>query len=489
MKIIHLWLLISSLTVSLVAKEKGDWALNCSMKIHYNETPESVGHWRDWIEEGHLYARLRSHFFAYLWGDELKKNGDYTSRKSHYQLGLGANLIYRSAYLHGFGFELGFFGTYGVGTLTRDTIRFEKSGKDTLSRYDLLTKGKRGFVVPALASLRYRYARGEIVFGRQAVNTVLLKANDSKMVPNTFEGVTLQDHSLPSTLLKVGYLYKQKLRDHSRFHHLLAFGDDPSDPYSAYSQNDDAAMHRGLGLSILRARGIDDRLYFLSLKNHSLPDTVIKAEWYYLPRLLSTFVVEGSAHYALGEWRLLPAFRLLYQFDKGAGAIGGANLKKDVRGYSDPKRIDASMAALRLDLVHGDWKFRLAYSAVADKGDIVAPWRGFPTGGYTRVMGQYNWYAATKTWAAQAEYALGSLGIFDRSKCIVRYGIQNYDDTKPGVPVDSDILNIDLFAKRGDFYTRLRWGRLFGTKHTTPYGTTKADPRYNEIRWEFDYLF
>jgi len=66
--------------------------------------------------------------------------------------------------------------------------------------------------------------------GRFLIESMITSSNDSKMIPNAFEGVLLKVGNLYGTKLQVGYLTKQKLRDHSNFHHLLAYGDSEDDP-------------------------------------------------------------------------------------------------------------------------------------------------------------------------------------------------------------------------------------------------------------------
>ncbi len=55
------------------------------------------------------------------------------------------------------------------------------------------------------------------------------------MIPNTFEGLTFNSPSLYDTSFKMAFLTKQKLRDHSDFHHVLAVGDDVNDPYAIFT--------------------------------------------------------------------------------------------------------------------------------------------------------------------------------------------------------------------------------------------------------------
>ena len=83
---------------------------------------------------------------------------------------------------------------------------------------------------------------------------------------------------------------------------------------------------------------------------------------------------------------------------------------------------------------------------VSDDGDIVAPWRGFPTGGYTRAMAQYNWRANTKTTAAEVYYDFDKAKLVSGLGVLVRYAMQDFDEDKQaaGVQADSNIIHIDI---------------------------------------------
>ena len=108
------------------------------------------------------------------------------------------------------------------------------------------------------------------------------------MIPNSFEGITLQSDVILGTSYNLAYLVRQKLRDHSEFHHVLAAGEVGSDTYPIYSQNDDSAMHFGLKISELKARGIDDRLIIAEVKNRSIDNLTLKMNYTAVPELISS---------------------------------------------------------------------------------------------------------------------------------------------------------------------------------------------------------
>jgi hypothetical protein len=144
----------------------------------------------------------------------------------------------------------------------------------------------------------------------------------------------------------------------------------------------------------------------------------------------------------------------------------------------------------RLVAKTGPLKMQLAYSAVADEADIVAPWRGFPTGGYTRAMAQYNWYANTKTAAAQVNYDFDKAKLVSGLSAMVRYAMQDFDEDKQaaGVQADSNIVHIDVIEKIKavpGLEAKMRIGLVDAKDREAGYDKDS----YNEYRFELNYLF
>jgi len=210
-----------------------------------------------------------------------------------------------------------------------------------------LTGGSQNITVLAEAYLEYKYQNVSIKAGRQIFESFLTRSNDTKMIPNTFEGVTLESLDIYHTSFKMAYLTRQKLRDHSTFHHLLAVGDDSNDSYNIFSENDDSAMHYGLTLSELQARGIEDRLIVLQARNESIENLSLRLNYTAVPELISSAMVQAEYRFDLGNFSVLPGVRVMQQFDNGAGEIGGANLKTLTEGYSDPESLDTALYANR----------------------------------------------------------------------------------------------------------------------------------------------
>jgi hypothetical protein len=463
-------------------------SLKCDMRHVFEEDPAKVENIREMCPQGIFYGRLRFNSFGFQWKKEIDFKG-FQLRKNHAIAGLGGSLIYRSAYLHGFAVGAGIYTSGSQGSLNNDEAYLYKSGKGLLSRYDALTEGKTSLSSLAQAYLEYKHGHISLKAGRQIFESFLTKSNDTKMIPNTFEGITLNGSSIYKTSFKAAYLTKQKLRDHSDFHHVLAVGDNPNDPYDFFTQNDDSAMHYGLDLSELKARGIHDRLIVLEAKNRSIENLTLKVNYTAVPDLISSAMIQADYRVYLGDWSVIPALRYMQQFDNGAGDIGGANLKTLTDGYRDPDSLDAALYGARVDIVQDAFKLRFGYTNIADKGDIVAPWRGFPTLGFTRAMGQYNWCANTESFMFQLDYKFSVLSDF---KIISRFAIQDFDDEKMGVQADSNAFTIDFLKGLGHtpVYLKTRLAHVSGDDHTVASnGFLKLDPSYDEIRFEINYLF
>ncbi len=467
--------------IPLFAEQKA--VLNGNRTVTYTKTPPNVDHLSELLSKALFYGRLRMNTFIFKWKDEVAG-----VRKDNWAAAFGGSILCKSASFKGVSAAAALYTSQNPWHMSSGDVVYLKAGKDATSRYAVLSGDGWGMSTLAQAYLQYRRESFEFRAGRQLFETLLTASNDTKMIPNAFEGYSFTA-SIAGGTLKGGYLTKQKLRDHTSFHHILAYGDDPADPYAKYRENDDSAMHRGLTLSKLSSNGIDDRL-IVAQYDRSREKSRLLLNYTAVPELLSYAALELGYKFAAAGMSVAPAFRYLRQFDEGAGAIGGANLKNSTEGYKNPDSLDGALYALRVDLGKGAFRTRVGYSKTADKADIVAPWRGFPTGGFTRAMGQYNWYANTKSYMVRFDYDFGKGGYVPGLKCALRYVLQDFDDKKPGVQADSEVLNFDAIEKFDSIAgleLRFRAAISYGKSQSFP--VPKADPSYSDVRFEMNYLF
>jgi len=460
--------------------------LKCNMTIKYKTKPKKVNTFNEFLEEGIFYGRVR--FNNFLFDAKTEKDED------HYIAGLGGSLIYKSAYFNGFSFTSGLYTSQNIGEMNTHITKNYKAGKDVLSRYAVSSKNDYGITTFAENYLEYKTRKNQLKIGDFKLETMLAKSNDTKMIPNTFEGIYFKSRSIPKTTIQTAYLSKQKLRDHSNFHHLFAYGDNPNDSYGKWKENDDGAMHKGITVSKLKERNIKDRLFIFEAKNNSIDNVTLKISYTTIPQLLSSVILESNYKIEVNDnFLIIPSLRYMQQFDNGAGEIAGANIKNDTTSYSNPETLNSSLIAGRIDFVNGDSSLRLGFSSVEDKGDILAPWRGLPTAGYSRAMGQTNWQANTKSYLIRADYDFSKIDTLEGLRGMMRYAINDFDDQKTGVQADSHVLTFDLVKdvqSIPNLSTKLRTAFVNGENNIiSKNNTTKKDPSYNEIRLEMNYLF
>jgi hypothetical protein len=334
----------------------------------------------------------------------------------------------------------------------------------------------------------YKNRLNSLKIGRQIFESQRTKSNDIKMIPNTFEGVTLHSKTLPNHQIKLAYLTQQKLRDHEHFHHLFAY-DDGDEPYASWREQDDTAMHRGITLSKLKEKGIDDRLLLFEIENNREDKLTYLFNYTHLPHLFASATTDITYRFLANGYTLSPSVRYMKQFDHGAGAIGGANLKTKNIAYTKPNSVEASLYGARVDIAKENWRIRTGFSRVTDDADIISPWRAFPTNGYGYTLLQYNWYANTTAYLLQGDYDFKEQKLHAQ----VRLGIQDFDENKAGVQADSNVLQFDFikgFESLPNLYAKLRMVRVKGDEKSVALdGTKKLNPSYRDIRFELNYLF
>ena len=453
--------------------------IKCNMTVKYLKKPKNVDSLKELFTKGILYGRIRINNFSFDAG---------SAGQSHRSLGVGGNLIYKSARLNGLAFTTGLYTSQNPFPDDVDLKKY-RYGKDTFSRRKVANGG--GYSMTALAEnyISYKERKANLKVGRFLLESFLLQSHDTKMIPNAFEGAALEIKSIPKTKIQMAYITKQKQRDHEQFHRAFAYGENtPDDPFGVWSQNDDGAMHRGITASKLDALGIDDKIMLIEAKNRGIKNLTLRSSYTTLPHLVSSLMVEGTYQMNIADFKIKPSVRYMKQFDNGAGAIGGANLRTNTIGYANPNDLNSALFAARVDIIKGNGSLRMAYSKIADKGDIIASWQAQPTNGYTRPMSGMNWYANTQTIMFRGDYDLGKADIIPNFKIMSRYTMNNYDDKKPGTTSDTNILTVDLikhYKKYPNLLTKLR-SIFVREDHKV---SNKIDPSYNALRLEMDYLF
>ena len=157
-----------------------------------------------------------------------------------------------------------------------------------------------------------------------------------------------------------------------------------------------------------------------------------------------------EANYALPAGDVILSFgaRYIQQWDTGAGKIikpgtatsittpsGVAGAAISNKGDND-NSVATSLYSLRAAATYGPAKLMLAYSHTDNGGDIIAPWRGFPTDGYTRSMTQTDWNANTKSYKVQLDYDLNQY--ISGLTTVLSYSFYDRDPSKIGYQSQTD---------------------------------------------------
>ena len=510
------------LTSTVMSAEENDPSVKVSLPkatmlknstVSYLDDPKEVDNFGDIFSEGAFYGRLRSNTFYFWWKEEDPKH-DITLIS-----GLGGSVVYKSAIYEGFGFGAGLYYSHGFFDEKVDNALRFKAGKDAFSRYAYLKTGNKNMAVLGQAYLQYAWwDETSVRLGRQLVESFYTKSNDTKMVPNTFDGLVFKTEDIPDSKLQLAYLQRQKLRDHVEAHAVLMRGDcesdgcfDPTDPLQQgianLSENDDSAMHRGLTYTNLKAAGkptdaplVTGDLH-TSLASYSLD---LDAAFYVVPELLSQAMVEANYEFSIGDLRIIPGVRYIKQFDNGAGAVGGASLGGKVdagnpAGYKDPTSLESQMVAARLVTKVDNYKFNLAYTYILDEADLVTPWRGFPTSGYTRSMARYNWKANTKSYRFEVVRCTSTDGIYNDVYVQASVMYQDNDETKTLIGTDNSLYYYVGLMQNIAALDNLQWRFRLGYNQyldsdkawVDSEGVSRVDTDFNNLdtRFEINYFF
>jgi hypothetical protein len=467
-----------------MAQEAPKQALKTNGQLIYQKQ-KSVDSFKDMFQEGSFYGRIRNNNFYFMY------DAEDSGHENNLVGALGASFVYKSASFSGFDFNVGLYGSqsfFDEGDL--DSISHLKSAKDTLSRYKYVTTGSKSLFAFGQANINYNYSKTDFTLGRQFVETFYTKSNDTKMIPNSFDGFAITSKDLRNTKLTLAYLTKQKLRDHEDAHSVLMYDDSDTANFSTWTGNDDSAMHKGLNYTNLKAAGVatDAPLIVFDGSNNSIKNLKISFSSYLVPELLSQVMGELNYKVAFDGFSITPGLRYIQQFDNGAGEIGGASLLglSNSANYDDPDSLDAKMIAARVVAKFSDFKLNLAYTQILDEADLVTPWRGFPTAGYTRSMGVYNWRANTKSYRIELVKGATKTGVY--TKPFFQTSILYIDSDESKAITEDSMVYYAGVVQNIPSLQNLQYRVRLGYRDFTGHGAL-IKSNYLDSRLEFNYLF
>lgn len=414
------------------------------------------------FKEGKLDGRLRAHYMAADYADNSAASG--VGKLDSAGLAVGGSLIYKTAPLMGVSAGVGMYTTQNPFGLTDDksTTANYVSNKDLF--WDSPSNNPyhygKGYAVLAQAYLQYNMAKTDIKAGRMLLTNPFMNPNDTKMIPTAFEAFTVESKDIDKTALYGAYVTKYKERRRENFSTMSDSADAPDAIKAYYHAEGNTGSHDVASVVVVGA------------KNNSVKDLELQAWYMNWADIVDQAVLEANYDMKFTAVGVKLGGRFFKQFDRGAGDIikpqtgstYGPSAYK-FKGDNDNK-IDTYMYALRAIGSYGPAKLLLSYSHTDKGGDLLAPWRAFPTDGYTRSMTQTDWNANTTSYKAQVDYDFSSLvkGV----SALLAYSYYNRDETR--VPYQSmthrgytngdtiqwnfDIVYKPAFAKNTEFKIR-----------------------------------
>lgn len=359
------------------------------------------------FKEGKLDGRLRAQYFATDWDDNSAQGKGASDAIG---MAIGGSLNYKTASLNGFSAAAGLYTTQNPGGWTEATNGTgATTSKDLFSRDITRPSGApvaatygQGYAVLAQAYLQYDIAKTNVKAGRMLMSNPWISPNDTKMIPIAVEGFQAVSNDIDKTTIQIDYADKIKERGMTYFANMADTGDTP-DKIAAYY-----TTHYGTSQG---THGDAPNVLTMGIKNKSVDNLELQAWVMHWADLVDEGMLEANYAVKVGGATIGFGGRYIKQNDKGAGAIinpMGTATTSAHNGDSD-NSIDTYLFALRTSLSYGPAKLTLATSHTANGGDIIAPWRGFPTEGYTRSMTQTDWNANTRSYKAQLDYDLNTL--------------------------------------------------------------------------------
>jgi len=456
------------------------------------------------FKEGKLDGRIRAHYFYTDW----ERNGEVGGIDPQ-GLAIGGSLIYKTAPLYGVSAGVGFYTTQNPAAITEKNLNVKMG-----TAADLFSRGpgsasdfSKGYSVLAQSYLQYDVSKSSIRAGRMLMNSPFVTPNDTKFIPIAVQGVSAVSKEISDTSFMLDYMTGIKERGMDNFQNMANTGDTP-DAIKNYYHTAYTSATAGYGQNSAPAVAV------VGVKNTSVKNLELQGWVMNWPDIVRQYVLEANYGMKFGEFGLSFGGRYFLQSDEGAGDIikpqtgstysttAGIKFKGD-----NNNKIDTYMYALRAVSSYKAAKLLLAYSHTDKGGDLLAPWRAFPTDGYTRSMTQTDWNANTKSYKAQIDYDFSALlsgfsgllgySFYDRDSTRVPY--QSMTNRGYGTG-DTRQINFDILYKV-PYVKGLEWkirtmaqhndkvGNVAGNTGGTAAQGINTNTSNRELRAEMNYYF
>lgn len=440
------------------------------------------------FKDGKFDGRLRAQYFNTNWDDNgiAGKNGPDASG-----LAVGGSLIYKTSPLYGFSAGVGLYTTQNPGGWTSvDDGTTAATSKDLFLRDSTRPSGApvsatygTGYAVLAQTYLQYNIFKTKVRAGRMLMSNPWMSPNNTKMIPIAIEGYEVTSSDIPNTTIKFNYADKIKERGMTYFSSMADTGDTP-DKISAYY-----STHYG---ATQGTHGDAPGVLIVGLKNKSVDNLELQAWGMHWADLVDQAMVEANYSLKTGDAIVTLGGRYIKQNDRGAGDI----ILPKTNNHDIDNSVDTSLYALHAIVNYHAAKLTLATSHTANGGDLIAPWRGFPTDGYTRSMTQTDWNANTKAYKAQIDYDFNAL--VSGFSTLLSYSVYDRDPSKRPYQSmtdrgyqngDTNQWNLDLMYKLSKNYKGMELKARFMDQNSDKTALETKNTSNREMRLEANYYF
>lgn len=358
------------------------------------------------FKEGKFDGRFRSQYFVTDWDMHDGTNKDATATG----FAVGGSFLYKTAPLYGLSVGAGLYTTqnpFGLtdvedgkmtgvdkfnATTSNDLFLREGSGATPLSGTTpskLVPYGK-GYAVLAQAYLQYEIEKSKITGGHFLMTNPWITPNDTKMIPIAVKGIDVKSNDLANTTIQIDYVNEIKERGMTHFGNMADTGDTPDAIKAYYTTTYSTAGTHGEAPDVLIA----------GVTNKSIDGLELQGWVMHWADLVDQGLIEANYAIEAGDAIISLGGRFIQQNDKGAGAI----IKPKTNNGDTDQSIDSNLWAVRAITNYGPAKLLISASHTDDGADMIAPWRGFLTQGYTRSMTQTDWNADTNAYKVQFDY-------------------------------------------------------------------------------------
>jgi hypothetical protein len=373
-------------------------------------------------------------------------DGDRDLKIDRTSLTVGGILSYQTAPFYGVQANASFFSSNGITSLTQ----MPESGQTSNLKSD-------GSSINVLgeAALSYTYYDTIVKYGRQRLNTPLTNDYYNRMLPNSFEALTLENCSIADVTLKGAYITKWKYKDSDRF----------ISPTENYGFHRDIVMLGG----VMKKGRITNEVYD-----------------YYIPDVMNALYIQSETPKFLSE--------------SSPFNISGSVQYLKENGVGD-KRIKLSSTYLigtKLGLHYNDWSLTGLFTQIGDQslagtGGRYAKmgWGGFITYTDLQIDGE------TENAGAVA-YGTVLTHRFDKTlEASLKYLRIDQSDSKQSAPnsltdnprPDSDEYNVDTtYQPTKEIRLRFRFAYIDYNPDSTNLYQTRAYDEFN-TRIIADYMF